>query len=429
MFRWFYLGLLVVGCATAAEPKNIILMIGDGMGPAQISAYHKFRKALDGGDGPFDRLQWVGKVHTDPASAPTVTDSAAAATAYGCGFKTYNGAICVRQDKSPGKPLFVRAAERGMATGVVVTSQINHATPAAFAAVAESRSDYQGIARQYVEGVLAHPGYMDVMLGGGWRYFERQPSLIPALRKRGYRVVTNSREIASYQGKSPILGLFDDKGLQPYLDRKNREGAVNLPMLLETALARMASDEDGFVLLVEGSQIDWAAHDNDVLDTMWETHEFALAIEKAVAFASARGDTLVLVTADHETGGMSLGQGARHEWDPSSLTRARMSARTMVRRHKEGESWKSLFAEQGVADLPAFRTLLADETLSLADLNRAYDEATATGWTTDSHTAVDVDLLAFGTGSEAFRGVWENDALGRALIRWVEAKDFPESER
>ncbi len=425
----------IMGSLWASEaPKNIIIMIGDGMGPAHISAYRHFK---DDPSTPqiettiFDQLM-IGAVSTDPDEAiGTVTDSAAAATALSSGVKTYNGAINFDRNKKPLIPLFYRAVEQGKSTGVVVTSQVNHATPAAFAAVVRQRHQYDQIASQYLIKKINNKPILDVILGGGLQYFrEGKDNLLQKFKQQGYQVSTDVKSFKKLNNQAPLIGLYANKGLQPYLDRK--ESMITLPNFMDKALARLKNNPKGFVLLVEGSQIDWASHDNDILDTMWEMDEFAQSVQKAVDFAKKNTNTLVLVTADHETGGLSLGTKGEYSFRPQLLTRAKISISQMLQQFSAGTAWKKLFADQGVNTTDDQIEQVSSGLLKSVHyrqfIDAVYDSYTQTGWTTKGHTGVDVWLMGYGKGVDNFKGHWSNEQIGKQLIQLIQPSKIKSTE-
>ncbi|MBB1439978.1 alkaline phosphatase, partial [Shewanella sp. SG41-4] len=293
-----------------SRPKNIIIMIGDGMGPAYTTAYRYYKDNPDTEEVEqtvFDRLL-VGMASTYPASVSGyVTDSAASATALSTGVKSYNGAIAVDTEKRPLTTLMEKAKALGLSTGVAVTSQVNHATPAAFLAHNESRSNYIDIAEAYLTSDA------DVILGGGQQYFT--PTLLEQFRAKGYQYISEFSELASVTTPK-VLGLFADVQL-PWAINDNQ--AHKLSHMTQKALDLLSQNEQGFVLLVEGSLIDWAGHSNDITTAMGEMDEFAYAIEVVEQFVRQSKDTLMVVTADHNTGGLSVGAHDKYEWHPEVL--------------------------------------------------------------------------------------------------------------
>jgi alkaline phosphatase len=305
----------------AEKPKNIILLIGDGMGLAQITAaLYSNNNRLNITEMPF-----VG-FHKTYSTDDLVTDSAAGATAFASGIKTYNNAIGLNKDSLPVKTILEEAKELGLATGLIATSTIVHATPAAFAAHAKSREFYEEIASDMAESNV------DLLVGGGKKYFDRREydnrDITTELIKKGYRVSDYSQEdigTAKWDPAKPFVFFTADK--QPLTVAAGRD---YLSYTTRKALTYLEKRSDkGFFLMVEGSQIDWACHANDAKLSIKETLDFDKAVGEALAFARSHGNTLVIVTADHETGGLSINEGSKMNRLECSFTTINHTA-TMV---------------------------------------------------------------------------------------------------
>lgn len=270
------------------RPKNVILLIGDGMGLSQMSAAFYY-----GDDKPnFTRFPVIGLITTSSCKEK-ITDSAAGATAFSTGSKTSNGRIAMDKDGEPLETLVETFSEEGLATGLVSTSSITHATPAAFYAHERSRNSENAIARQ-----MAGSG-VDFFAGGGTRYFEERER--QQLAESGFQVYLDSLQPASGSAQR-LAYLLADEGLPPIY-----EGRGNyLTQALQMAVDFLSDDEDGFFLMLEASQIDWGGHANNSEYLITEVVDFDKAVGAALDFAEKDGNTLVIVTADHETGGFTL---------------------------------------------------------------------------------------------------------------------------
>jgi alkaline phosphatase len=277
------------------KPKNVIMMIGDGMGVSQIFA----GLSANGGHLCLDNFKCVGFSKTQ-ASDDYITDSAAGATALSTGQKTYNGAIGVNTDTVAIKTILEMAEEKGMATGLVSTSAITHATPASYIAHQGSRESYEDIAADFLNTDI------DVFIGGGYKHFAVRADkrdLTKELQEKGYKVLRNMKEIYKVkQGK--LAGLTADEHNDPASIR-----SMNLPRSTETALNILNENEKGFFIMIEGSQIDWGGHQNNTGYIVREMLDFDQAIGNALEFAARDGETLIVVTADHETGGFAITGG------------------------------------------------------------------------------------------------------------------------
>ncbi|MGF1533438.1 MAG: alkaline phosphatase [Bernardetiaceae bacterium] len=321
MFRWTYLSLLCfwfMGCSqntvpqtdtrTTDRPLNVILLIGDGMGVTQVSSLFFF-----GVEEPqFLRFPYTGLSRTSSASHK-ITDSAAGAVAFASGIKTYNGAIGLDTNQQAVPTIIERIAPKGKKSGLVATSSITHATPAAFYAHAKSRNEHEKIAMDLVNSRV------DFFAGGGIRYFARRKdgqNLIEALQKRSFSVDTLTHDAwqrpQSLDGKQRYAYLVGEKELPP-----KPEGRGDfLPEATAAALDYLSQHKEGFFLMVEGSQIDWGGHAADVNYVTSEMIDFDQTLRVALDFAEKDQNTLVIVTADHETGGFSLCPPLiRKQWD------------------------------------------------------------------------------------------------------------------
>lgn len=281
--------------AIRKKPKNVILLIGDGMGLTQMSTAFYYQDKTPS----FTRFQHIGLHQNEPTDAK-ITDSAAGATAFSTGYKSYNSAIGVDKDTIARKTILEMAAERGQSTGVIATSSITHATPASFFAHVKNRGLEDEIAAQ----LLAAP--VDFFAGGGIEFFAQRKdgkNYLDSLAAYGYRVDTTMlSKPLTWAGHKKYGYLLSADGMP-----KMSEGRGDfLPDATGMALEFLSQDKDGFFLMVEGSQIDWGGHANDADYIIEEVKDFDKAIDAALDFAEKDGNTLVIVTADHETGGMSL---------------------------------------------------------------------------------------------------------------------------
>ncbi len=280
----------------AGKPvRNVILMIGDGMGTSEIYA----GLTLNHGHLNLERMKNIGFSKTHSTSY--VTDSGAGGTALATGHKTYNGAIGVDAAGNPVKTILEWAEEKGRATGLVVTCAVTHATPATFISHQASRNDYEIIAADFLKTDI------DVFIGGGLNHFQKRKDgvdLTTKLRDKGYAIAHNLDEIKALK-HGPVAGLLDTLHEPRWLDGRGDR----LTESVHEAIRLLSMDKDGFFLMVEGSQIDWGGHANDINYIATEMVDFDKAIGEVLDFAEKNGETLVIVTADHETGGLSLNGG------------------------------------------------------------------------------------------------------------------------
>ncbi len=357
------LALLAVSAQAGQAPRNVILMIGDGMGFAQIAMA---RLSLDSGKAlRMDSMNRVGMAKTQSANA-LVTDSAAAGTALATGFKTNNGMISVLPDGAPVETILEAAQKLGKAAGLVTTTTITHATPASFGSHVASRGSEADIAPQYIEKKI------DVLLGGGREFFIAKPvpgsrrtddrDPLTEARKAGYAIV-ETREALAESTSTKLLGLFEMDALT------TNSPEPSLSQMTTKAIEVLSKDPQGFFLMVEGGQIDWQCHGNNARGAIKQTIDFDDAIGEALKFAAAREDTLVIVTADHETGGLTI-------------------------------------LSPALGDGTAFNTSCAK-------------------WSTVGHSGCNVPILAKGPGADRFSGVLDNTEIPKAIAQLWNVKALP----
>ncbi|MCL1145547.1 alkaline phosphatase [Shewanella sp. 10N.261.52.F9] len=396
-----------------SRPKNMIIMVGDGMGPAYTSAYRYYQNNPDTEEieqTVFDRLL-VGMASTYPArQSGYVTDSAASATALATGVKSYNGAISVDVNKRPLTSIMQMAKARGMAIGVAVTSQVNHATPAAFLAHNESRRNYDEIAQSYLSSDA------DVILGGGQKYFSED--LLAQFKAKGYQHIDDFSQLENLnQGK--VLGLFADVQLPWVIDQQD---STQLSLLTQKALDLLSQNDKGFVLLVEGSLIDWAGHNNDIATAMSEMHGFANAIEVVEQFVRANPDTLMVVTADHNTGGLSIGANGEYAWDTALLQGIKASPASIAEQAIAIDNWQTqlkqtLGFEVNKDELQRLSNArMQGKAAFETSLKQVIDSRSFTGWTTSGHTGGDVQVFAAGPAADLFKGNQDNTDIAEKMM-------------
>ncbi len=299
-----------------AGARNAILFIGDGMGINQVHADALAQHGLhrDAAGNPpaleFEKFPVFGYCTTFSANSQ-VTDSGAAVTALACGQKTNNGMIGVTPEGAPLRNLSEIAHDSGRAVGVMSSVGINHATPAGFYAKVKSRGQYDDILDQFFK-----TSPVDVLLGGG--FFGKRwdaAGIEKACAEQGIKLFTcaNLKDFTPENaGNGRILGYFDtnnNKQLDMAATRKPDCSEPTLADLTVRMLSVLKRDPDGFFLMVEGGAIDWACHDNNSTNTLGEVREFERAIVQAMDYLKSQGlleNTLIVVTADHETGGLAL---------------------------------------------------------------------------------------------------------------------------
>ena len=406
-----------------AKIKNVIFMIGDGMGVSYTSAYRYLKddpntKLAEGTE--FDKYL-VGQQSTyaeDPEE--NITDSASSATAMSAGVKTYNAAIGVDNDKSDVKTVLESAKEQGKATGLVATSEITHATPASFGAHDESRRNMNAIAEDYYDDLINGEHKVDVLLGGGTDLFDSEDrNLIEEFQKDGYSFASTKEQLVS-DNNEKILGLFAPRGLPKMIDRT--ENIPSLEEMTKSAIERLDKDKDGFFLMVEGSQVDWAGHDNDIVGAMSEMEDYEKAFKAAIDFAKKDKHTLVIATADHSTGGYSIGADGIYNWFPEPIKAAKRTPDFMAAEISNGADVEETLSNYIDLELTSeeINSVKAGAEGDVTDIDNAIEEIfnqrTHTGWTTSGHTGEDVNVYAFGPTREALAGKIENTDLAKHVF-------------
>lgn len=406
--------------------KNVIVLIGDGMGFSYTTGLRYFNHdSQKGFMNPtiFDQY-FVGSQSTYSLDTESnITDSAAAGTALSTGYKTYNGALGVNVDKQVVPTVLEYAKFRGKSTGLVGTSQINHATLAAFAAHNESRDQYDQIADDYLDEQIEGKHKIDVMLGGGTSYFCRKDrNLIEEFVKNQFGYVTNLQELVTNKNEK-LIGLFAPIELPKQIDRD--PSVPSLPQMTKAALQRLQQNPNGFFLLVEGSQIDWAGHDNDIVGVMSELKDFEAAFQEAIHFASNREDTIVIATADHSTGGMSIDRNDNYKWNPSVIKSITSTPFVMATRLHETKDMTTLRQHMHVTlQEEDVKTIQSTLEMEVEDTRQALiniiNNYSSTGWTTKGHTGEDVPIYAFGLNRHLFSGRMENSEIARILFQIID---------
>lgn len=345
------------------RPRSVILLVGDGMSFNHVSIARD-RAVGIGGRLHMERMPITGISRTHSADRP-ITDSAAAATALTSGVKTNNGRLGQAPDGSAWITILEKAQGKGYRTGLVATSSITHATPAGFAAHVQNRNMQVEIAAQMLDNRVG------ILFGGGRKFLLPKPAgdredgrnLIEEARAAGYQVVLNREQLTALKS-GPALGLFAEDGMttfapEPMLDEMTRKAIE----LLSVESKEWFAPKPKFFMMVEGSQIDWAAHDSDTDNCIRQTLLFDMAVREAIEFARHDKKTLVIVTADHETGGLLLKADRRNR-------------------------------------------LVAD-------------------WNSGDHTAGDVPIYAFGPGAIQFSGTHDITDIPKIIARLLGFKNFP----
>ena len=321
------------------RPKKVIFLIGDGMGLAQISGAMSEYK----GQNAFERFPIIGLSKTQSAD-DYVTDSGAGATVFSIGKKTFNGAIGVGVDTIAYENLFEKLKKQYWATGVVVTSSVTHATPASFYAHVGSRNSEDDIASFLLKGNC------DIAIGGGFNYFNKRKDgrdIYSELEQKGFVTIFDTINTYKNQTATKLVYTLSLDGMKRMMDGRGsylKTASLN-------AIELLSQNKNGFFLMIEGSQIDWGGHAMDYQYMKTELYDFNETLNAVLDYAQKEKDVLVVVTADHETGGLAL------------------------------------------------------------TINKENRKSFIPKYTYNKHTGVMVPVFAYGPGAEQFGGIYENTAI------------------
>ncbi|HIQ39330.1 MAG TPA: alkaline phosphatase [Methanothermococcus okinawensis] len=377
--------------------KNIIVLIGDGMGFSQVEITRLCYGHLN-----MEDMSYLGYELTDSLSGP-VTDSAAAGTAIATGFKTYNGMISTIKigDKVVNVTTLLELAKySGKATGLVTTTRITHATPAVFASHVEDRDMEKEIARQLIEKRV------NVLFGGGKREFDN--NTLKLAEDIGYKVIYTKEELEDIDGKY-VLGLFSDSHIPYVLDRNT--DTVGLLDMTKKAIALLEKDPDGFFLMVEGGRIDHACHANDIASVVAETKEFDDVVGYCLDYARKNKNTLVIVLADHETGGLGIGIDYGDPIDEKVILDIKASTGKMAKEIRKGEDPRKVIKKYTGLDLTDEEVDRIKEAMNSGNkyalgnaVGEIISEKVGVRFISHKHTGTPVPILVYGPGEEYFRG-------------------------
>ena len=448
-------------CKTfAQEAKYVFYFIGDGMGVNQVLGTELYRGELEGKIGivPLSFTQFpYSTVATTFSATNKVTDSAAAGTALATGNKTKNGAIGVLKDlKTPVNSVAAWAKESGMSVGIATSVSVDHATPAAFYAHEAGRGSYYEIGKDlYTAGFDFYAGsdFLDPTDNGK----AEAENLYSLAQKSGYVIARGYKDYLKKSKKADKMILFQtekasetDRTAIPYaIDRK--KGDLTLQEITRSAINFLTKKNDkGFFLMVEGGKIDWACHSNDAATVFHEVMDFDNAIRVAYEFYSQHPDeTLIVITADHETGGFVLGTGA-YDLNLQALKSQKVSESGFTRivnqlRAKTDNqvSWEqiqqalkdnfgfwdtvSLSEKQENRLKEVYEKSLKDQQMKMekseyaqdepiaAEAKRILDEIAMTGWTSGGHSGGYVPVFAIGAGADLFQGRIDNTEIPKKI--------------
>ena len=461
MKRFMYLlfFVLLAGVTYAQQAKYVFYFIGDGMGVNQVNGTEMYLAEQEGRIGVKPLLFTAfpaGTMATTFSATNSVTDSSAAGTALATGEKTYNGAVSMDDDKNVLSTVAERAKKAGRKVGIATSVSVDHATPAAFYAHQPNRSRYYEIALD-----LPKAGF-DFYAGSGFLKptttadKKEAPNVFPIIEEAGYTIARGLDEYKEKAADAKKMILIQKEGAEPSclpyaIDHE--EGDLTLPEITESAVSFLSKgNKKGFFLMVEGGKIDWACHSNDPVTVFEEIIDLDNAVRVAYEFYKKHPkETLIVVTADHETGGMGLGIG-KYELHLKSLLNQKQSqdllskAITDLRKDKAGKAswneikdlltekmgfWKELpltweqekmlrdeYEQSFVKNKVVFEESLYARTEPLAAAaKKVMSQIAMVGWTSSSHTAGYVPVFAIGAGADLFTGKMDNTEIPKRIAK------------
>ena len=451
--------IFLVSTVWAQQAKYVFYFIGDGMGVNQVNGAEMYLAEQEGRIGVKPLLFTTfpaGTMATTFSATNSVTDSSAAGTALATGEKTYNGAVSMDDDKNVLSTVAERAKKAGRKVGIATSVSVDHATPAAFYAHQPNRSRYYEIALD-----LPKAGF-DFYAGSGFLKptttadKKEAPSIFPIMEEAGYTIARGLDEYKTKAADAKKMILIQKEGAEPSclpyaIDHE--EGDLTLPEITESAVSFLSKgNKKGFFLMVEGGKIDWACHSNDPVTVFEEVIDLDNAVRVAYEFYKKHPkETLIVVTADHETGGMGLGIG-KYELHLKSLLNQKQSqdllskAITDLRKDKAGKAswneikdlltekmgfWKELpltweqekmlrdeYEQSFVKNKVVFEESLYARTEPLAAAARkVMSQIAMVGWTSSSHTAGYVPVFAIGAGADLFTGKMDNTEIPKRIAK------------
>lgn len=435
-------GALSTLTGVGGKAKNIIFMVSDGMSQGTLTMADLLKRRKEGkGSYWMDlyRNQRVTRSLMDTASSDSlVTDSAAASSAWGGGFRVKNGRLNLGDNGEAHIPILQKFKKAGKKVGCVTTVPVTHATPAGFCVVNKSRGEQAEIAVQLMDLRF------DVMMGGGKKFFTGRKDdrdLLEEYKDAGYHVATDRLGMVGTDNTKPVLGVFHDDGLPYELDRQmDSTLKYNIPSLAEMtkkAISLMMEHEGGFVLQVEGGKVDWAAHANDAVGLLYDQLAFDDAVKAAVEFAEQDKNTLVIITSDHGNANPGLYYGKNADKNFEKLFTFNATNDHVLRQISREDSVSDVIAkvqsaqhytltnEEAGEILQFFNTLSTEGTynpykLPFEQYAAIQAKHTSVAFGGNDHSADYTELAMFGPGSEKLKPFVLNTDLHYFMLEAAE---------
>lgn len=427
------------------KAKNIIFMISDGMSNGTLSMANLYTKNILGKETRWMNLYLENKASRalmDTASASSiVTDSAAASSAFGGGFRVKNGYLNVGENGENHLPIWQKFKKKGKKAGCVTTVTITHATPAGFCVNSAKRSAEPEIAENY-----ADLGF-DVMMGGGDEFFNPEKradkkDVYANYKKKGYQILKNKDDLKNIDKNKPLLGVFNTSALPYSIDRTNNSDLQKIPTLAEmakVAIDQMKDHKEGFVLQIEAGKVDWAAHANDIAGLIHDQLAFDEAIKVVMDFAEKDQNTLVIITTDHGNANPGTIYGAEATKNFNSISNYKFTNEYVLNGiHPDFnlQQIKDWIAENNlisVSDEDAnhllnfYKGLEKDEEglynykkLPYKAFSEIQKKHNNVGWISMDHSGDYVELAMYGPGSELLKPFVKNTDLHYLMLKAAE---------
>lgn len=440
----------IVSNESAKEPKYIFYMIGDGLGSSQRQIAEYYKQQVEGDDNLKLTMNSfpVAGMNTTHSLDTLVTDSAAAGTALATGHKTNNGMISQLPNGENVETLIEMAEEKGLATGIITTTRLTHATPAVFASHNASRNNEDDIALDYLDSGV------EFLAGGGYRHFvpkdwiggkskrTDERNVLSEFRKQGYKVFYNESTVDEFRNydttsKEKVIATFTYSHLPYEIDRMKDDKTPSLAEITEKGIDVLSQYEDGFFMMVEGGRIDHACHANDAPGSIHDTLAFDEAVKEAYDFYLEHPEeTLIVVVGDHETGGLGMGFGNEYFIDFDHLKDVNISIEDTLQNKYTGD--KDVYFDY-IGETLGLKDLTKEEKDSILEAmdkldknitdtrNYGYYDPVAIAtthviseranifWTTFAHSGTAIPMSAIGVNATEFGGYKDNSEIGETL--------------
>lgn len=451
---------VLISVVAHGQAKYVFYFIGDGMGVNQVNGTEMYRAELQNGRIGVEPLLFtqfpIGTMASTFSATNSVTDSSAAGTALATGFKTYNGSIGMDDQKNPLQTIAEKAKKAGKKVGIATSVSIDHATPAAFYAHQPDRDMYYEIATDLTKAdfdFYAGSGFLKPTTTADKK---EAPSIYPIFEEAGYTLARGYNDFKAKAPQADKMILIQKEGADtsslPYaIDRK--EDDLTLPQITESAINFLTKGENkGFFLMVEGGKIDWSCHANDAATTFNEVIDLNEAIKVAYEFYLKHPkETLIVVTADHETGGIGLGTGKyklnlevlQYQKNSADVLSAQISELRKAKRNKVSWEdmksfltdnmgfWKEVpisweqekklsdeYEQSFVKNKVVFEESLYSKNEPMAArAKEVMNEVAMVGWTSGGHSAGYVPVFAIGAGSQLFGGKIDNIEIPKRIAK------------